>query len=342
MLVGTSVAIYEYILGKTSLHQPSEIYSFTQSLLNNFFMTFVGGVSVALLEVYYLKRKFSTYSFLITVILRGIFYVISIWIISSLASCLFNLYLPYFENSEGNILQCALSFLYSYDFLKHVITWSPLAWATLFFLQVNDTYGQGVLGQLLMGKYHQPKEEKRIFMFLDLKSSTTIAERLGHIKYFDLLKEFYEDITYAILNHKGEIYQYVGDEIVVSWKLKNGLENNNALAVFFEIEKEIQRHKEKYLNKYNTIPEFKAGLHFGEVTTGEIGVVKKEIIFTGDVLNTTSRIQNVCNLHHSKLLASKSLIELFDTQSIRCNLKEMGEVQLRGKSDKIEIVAVSK
>ncbi len=339
-LAGIFLAVYEHVISQTSLYEPTVIYRFSQNVLNNLFMTIFGGFSVAVIEVYYLKEKFSDYSFLNAVILRGFFYVASIWVISSIASCLFNLHLPFFEDNSGNFVQCSLSFLMSFDFLKHVITWSPLAWATLFFLQVSDKYGQGVLWQFLMGKYHHPKEEERIFMFLDLKSSTAIAEKLGHVKYFELLNEFYEDITYAILNHKGEIYQYVGDEIVISWKLKNGLENNNALVVFFEIEEEIRQHREKYLKKYGLVPEFKAGLHFGKVTTGEIGVIKKEIIFTGDVLNTTSRIQNVCNIHKAKLLVSKALYQKFSLNSHRYHVRDMGDVQLRGKSEHVSIVAI--
>ena len=70
-------------------------------------------------------------------------------------------------------------------------------------------------------------------MFLDMKSSTTIAESLGHVKYFEMLKEYYSDLSDPIIKYSGEIYQYVGDEIVVSWKLKNGLQNNNCIQCFF-------------------------------------------------------------------------------------------------------------
>jgi adenylate cyclase len=54
-------------------------------------------------------------------------------------------------------------------------------------------------------------------MFVDLLSSTTIAEALGNEKYHNLLHDFYADITNPIIYNKGEIYQYVGDEVIVSW-----------------------------------------------------------------------------------------------------------------------------
>ena len=66
-------------------------------------------------------------------------------------------------------------------------------------------------------------------MFLDLRSSTAIAEKLGEERYFNFIKDVFKDVTPAIIYAKGEIYQYVGDEIVVSWKMNNGIENANCL-----------------------------------------------------------------------------------------------------------------
>ena len=85
-----------------------------------------------------------------------------------------------------------------------------------------------------------PKEEERIFMFLDIRSSTMIAERIGNEQYFRFIHDFINDATASILYAKGEIYQYVGDEIVVSWTMPNGLEDNNCLNCFFEIKAAIQ------------------------------------------------------------------------------------------------------
>ena len=81
---------------------------------------------------------------------------------------------------------------------------------------MSDKYGQGILFKFIRGKYHTQKRENMIFMFLDLKSSTTIAEAIGNAKYFELLKDFFYDITDAIIENEGEMNQFVGDEIVIS------------------------------------------------------------------------------------------------------------------------------
>src|ERR1700741_2675761 len=84
-----------------------------------------------------------------------------------------------------------------------------------------------------------------IFMFVDLLSSTTIAESLGHEKYHNLLHDFYSDITNLIIYIKGEIYQYVGDEVIISWQLPTGQTNNHCLKFYFDMCKTITDLKEK-------------------------------------------------------------------------------------------------
>ena len=73
-----------------------------------------------------------------------------------------------------------------------------------------------------------------------------------------------------------------------------GVENANCLNCFFEIQEALRVKSSYYKKTYNGIvPEFKAGLHYGYVVAGEIGVVKRDIVFSGDVLNTAARIRRV-------------------------------------------------
>ena len=212
---------------------------------------------------------------------------------------------------------------------------------SLFYTEVSENLGQGILNNFFTGKYHTPKEEERIFMFLDMKSSTTIAENIGHVKYFEMLREYYSDLSDPIVKYSGEIYQYVGDEIVVSWKLKSGLQNNNCVQCFFAMKEAIRKQARKYNEKFGLLPEFKAGFHLGKVTTGEIGVIKKDIIFTGDVLNTTARIQGLCNTYKVDILISGDLMKKLHLHS-QFQIKTLGENELRGRDEKIELFTISK
>ena len=174
------------------------------------------------------------------------------------------------------------------------------------------------------------KEVERVFMFLDIISATTIAEKLGHLKYFELLNNFFDDLAEPINAYQGEIYQYVGDEVVVSWPLNKGIENGNCLKCFFSIADTINNLEEKYLDKYQMVPDFKAGIHCGKVITGVVGGYKREVVYTGDVLNTTSRIEGQCNYYKVNLLFSNDLKEKITILN-GYDIREIGKINLRGK-----------
>ena len=176
-------------------------------------------------------------------------------------------------------------------------------------------------------------------MFLDMKSSTTIAENLGHVRYFEMLRDYYADLSKSIIQYYGEIYQYVGDEIVISWKLENGLHNNNCIQCFYAMKKNLKNQAEKYIRKFDVVPTFKAGFHLGKVTTGEIGVIKKDIIFTGDVLNTTARIQNLCKDYKVDLIVSGDLVNKLHLDP-EIQFKSLGENELRGRKENVMLYTV--
>ena len=173
-----------------------------------------------------------------------------------------------------------------------------------------------------------------------MKSSTTIAEKIGHKKYFDLLKTYYADMTNAIIETSGRVYQYVGDEIVVTWTEKSGIRNNNCIECFNIISKVVEENKSDYIDKYGLVPEFKAGFHIGEVTTGEIGNIKKEIIHTGDILNTAARIQAECNTYNSKTLISENLAKKLNPDS-NITFTKVESILLRGKKEAIQLYDVT-
>ena len=225
----------------------------------------------------------------------------------------------------------------SLNTIQSFIFWLIVVIGTLIYLLVNDKYGPGMLRSFLLGKYFHPKREERVFMFLDLRSSTSIAEKLGEEHYFNFLKDVFRDSTSSILLSKGEIYQYVGDEIVISWPTKKGIENANCINCFFDIRKNLKKNSKYYLDTYNVTPEFKGGLHYGFVMAGEIGVIKRDIAFSGDVLNTTARIQSKCNELGVDILFSKYLHSKLNLPENSFHSQNIGDIHLRGKKQKVEL-----
>lgn len=217
----------------------------------------------------------------------------------------------------------------SLQWLGHYLYWTVLMGGTMLMVRLSDQFGHGGIAHL-DGRYFKPKQELRIFMFLDMRSSTMIAEELGHARYFQLINELFQDITDPIVLSRGEIYQYVGDEISVSWTLRKGIKKQRCIRCFLDIRAKLRKRGPYYRDRYGIKPTFKAGFHYGEVTTGEVGLVKKERIFSGDVVNTAARIQETCNAHQVDNLVSKELLDLL-RQEGPLPAREIGSIALKGK-----------
>lgn len=324
------------ILGTLGAHPPE--YSFTASLLTSFITVTIGGIYIGSVEVFYFTDRFKKKTFAYTFFVKSIFYFVSLVLL------IFFAFLLNITVIQGMSLDNPLLLIYMEKFLPisilyNTINWSFIFICTQFVLHANNKYGPRGLWNTLLGKYHKPKEEVRVFMFLDIRSSTTIAEVLGHSRYYELLNDFFYDITDSIIIHKGEIYQYVGDEMVISWEFDKGVKESSCIKCFYSIYETIQNNAEKYMNKYQLVPSFKAGMHYGKVTVGEIGEIKKDITFTGDILNTTSRIQELCNKYKEKVLVSKELINLLPLAG-EFHTQEVATVNLRGKQTKVTICSV--
>lgn len=205
-----------------------------------------------------------------------------------------------------------------------------LAVAMLFALQMNRMIGANVLRYFVAGRYHRPTAEERIFLFLDLEGSTALAERLGSARYFELLRRFVDDLTDPIVASRGEIYQYAGDEVVVTWPLAEGVRAANCVRCFFWGRAAVAREAARYTHDFGTVPRFRGGLHGGTVTAGELGDLRRQIVFVGDILNTAARLEEYAKRAGLDLVVSDALLRRLELPpgvlARRC-----GELELRGK-----------
>ena len=176
-------------------------------------------------------------------------------------------------------------------------------------------------------------------MFLDLKDSTQIAEQLGAERYFAFLNDVFQAVTSPILDTSGNIYQYVGDEIVLTWSQAEATKDANCLQCFWKIAQVLTERADAFDSAYGCKPWFKAGVNVGSVVAGEIGVIKREVVYSGDVLNTAARIRGLCNKLNRDLLVSESIVTILQDESGNIDFVEMGAFELRGKAEPVNVYA---
>jgi adenylate cyclase len=317
-------------------------YDFSMILVFALSVSICSATAVALFEVLILTSLFRKKPFGYTLLIKTLFYLCCIVVFQSMAVLLVfsdQLGLPLFHNDAWQLY--LTEHIYSGRLFMAVVYWGFSISLALFILQVSDKFGQGVLLNFLLGKYHKPKEDHRIFMFMDLKSSTTYAEKLGHIKYSQLIQDCFFDVTEIVNKNEAKIYQYVGDEVVLSWEMDKGTKDNNCINTFFEYDNLLISKSYYYKTKYGFIPEFKAGVNSGFVTVAEVGELKKELAYHGDVLNTAARIQGKCNEYNSKLLISEEIKNQLNTES-NFKFDLIGNIKLKGKEQSVNIFQVIK
>lgn len=243
-----------------------------------------------------------------------------------------------FHQGEPFTIRHWLGRTFSVNTLVILLYTGAVSFGFNFLKQVNRKFGPGNLRRLLLGRYYHPRRENRIFLFLDLKSSTTHAERLGHQRYSSLIQDCFRDLA-VTLEHRAEVYQYVGDEAVLSWDAEVGLENLNCLRAFYRFQAQLRKRSHHYERLYGFVPEFKAGGNIGEVTGVEVGEIKREIAFHGDVLNTAARIQALCNEYGAELLVSEYLHQALPNTSA-FTFRRIGTLQLRGRQLPLDVYDV--
>jgi adenylate cyclase len=317
-----------------------EHYSFWLTLIINMINCFIGASILGSLEVLLLGKILRKKPLGFSLITKTTTYILFILFFTSAGT----IYLYSLEIAKpmfsGEVMHFYLSTYLSDRVFSVMLYWGFACMLALFILQINEKFGQGVLLNFLLGRYHKPKEDKRIFMFMDLKSSTSHAEKLGHIKYSQLVQDCFYDLTDVVLSHEAKIYQYVGDEVVLSWDIDTGINHQNCLKTFFAYDDLLRSKSVYYKNKYGIVPEFKAGLNLGAVTVAEVGEIKKELAYHGDVLNTAARIQGRCNDFQKKLLVSEQLKTHFEKQTAY-GFEFLGDVILKGKEEAVNIYAVN-
>lgn len=313
-------------------------YDFELSLYFSFSMILVGLV-VGTIEVLFMKKLFINRSFAQKILFKTFIYILVNYMFTIVAY-------PFAASIDLNtsivdirVWDRLLVFITSFNYFSVVTYIAVTLIISLLYAEMTANIGHEALKNFFTGKYHRPIEEERIFMFLDMNLSTTIAENLGHVRYFEMLRAYFADLSEPIVQYSGEIYQYVGDEIVISWELNKGLHKNNCIECFYAMKQNLINQADKYSEKFGIVPTFKAGFHLGKVTAGEIGIIKRNIIFTGDVLNTTARIQGLCKTYDVDIIISVDVVNKLDLDA-DIQIKSLGENKLRGRNENIILYTI--
>jgi adenylate cyclase len=232
-----------------------------------------------------------------------------------------------------------LAFLTSRPFRAFALLLTLSSFVISFGLQLRRVLGPETLRALFLGTYRRPVREERAFAFLDLSDSTAWAERLGPLRFTEFKNDFFADVAEPVLATGGRIVQYVGDEVMVSWPMRRAEATAAPVRFFFLVQDRIDAHAARYRRRYGDVPRFKAGVHGGEVVTAEVGDLKRDIVHSGDVVNTAARIEGECRPRGERLLVSQAMLDRMPALG-GWTVEPLGALALRGKARTVGVSAV--
>ena len=311
------------------LYYPHTIVEYTEAIS----ISILIGLMVGILEEFVFKKLFQSIRFLFVLLIRTIIYSLLTCVILSLV-----LSIESYEIENISYLAAVKEYLAGPLFERDFFFSFFFILLMLFIAEVILLIGRANFLRLTLGLYHQPREISRIFMFLDLRSSTSIAENLSNKAFSAFIRDYFFDISDAIMMYKGEIYQYAGDGVIIVWPL--GSRNINCIRSFYKMKEIIEKKKATYLAKYGLVPQFKAGIHVGRVIVTSVGKLKKEIVYHGDVLNTTARIEGKCNDLKQDLLISEDMLHVI-RMTDDLLVEEKGVIELKGKANKLRLYGIT-
>ena len=297
------------------------------------------GLFAGIFELYYYSAKMRKFSFPVILVLRSAYYfflIVTTILFELIIARMIRYHMSFIEVLKSDEFQ---HFLMYEDFLIGILYASVLIILFNFTRLMYRMLGQRTLGDLITGKYVKPVKQNKIVMFLQIANTANFLSELGRVRFNDFLNDFIFDITEPILAYRGEMYEYVEDQVVVVWNYKTGISNARCIRAYFEAKDELLIKKEKYVQKYNMFPRIQAAYHAGSVIKGEIGVVKSTIKYSGDLMNTTSRLLEQCVQNGKELLIEKKLKDGISLPVI-FECEYTGSFVPKGKSQEIEFCSI--
>jgi adenylate cyclase len=169
-------------------------------------------------------------------------------------------------------------------------------------------------------------------MFCDLHGFTRLSNRLSSERVLALLNTYFDQVVPSVTERGGEVLKFMGDGLLALFCIEASPERNCAAAL--QAAQTICRRLQAV-----TVPDAKLeagiGLHFGEVSYGNIGSGERlDFTVIGRDVNLASRIQGLCGELSKPVLLSERFSSLVHSVSI-----SVGQHDLKGFDEPVKLFA---
>ena len=251
-------------------------------------------------------------------------------------------------NAVGGLI--VWSFALTPDSLSYAMQVTPrvLAYALavsallVFVIRMRDLIGGEVFVNFLIGRYHRPVEEERVFLFLDVVGSTAFAETHGDLRAQEYLSAIFATLADPVRRFQGSTDDYIGDMAMITWPMQRGLTEARCVSCLFAVRDRIAAETEAWEARFGAVPRLRAAVHGGPVVTAEVGVDRHKIAYFGDAVNVTSRIEALCRPLGVEILISEDLLNRLPGLPAGISARPLGAHALRGRDQPIAVATLER
>lgn len=338
-IISVRVMIYFYFASQDPFMEPKALSLITRDITNGVLAGFIMGLLTGVFELFVFPKRIKNKALSHLIAVKTLVYLIAITIATIIAVYVYECI--YKDQSFNEYLLLLQHHIQSRTYISIFAFGLLISIEVILITFTRNKIGSGIFFPLIIGKYYTPRLEDRIFIFIDLKSSVKIAEKLEPTQYSRMLQDCFKDLEDLIIRYKGQVYQFVGDECVITWKIKKKTDFNNPIRLFYAYKEILESKESCYEDKYGVLPTFKGAIHSGIVSAAEVGGnIKSEIAFHGDVLNTTARVIELCKKFNEDLLITDVMLGRTNLVENEFNIESKDIVELRGKHIKHKICAI--
>jgi len=184
-------------------------------------------------------------------------------------------------------------------------------------------------------------EEKDLsIMFADIRSFTSLSEKLTPTQVTMLLHDYFTPVTKSIIKNHGTLDKFIGDAVMCFWNAPLDVKNHQKLAVKtgFEMLDSLVLLNQTFKDKYGIEIDIGIGIHSGKCRVGNMGSADLfDYTIIGDNVNLTSRLEGLTKFYGVKLIISQVIITCLPDTLL---YQELDQVQVKGKTEPVAIYTV--
>ena len=209
--------------------------------------------------------------------------------------------------------------------------------------QIHNMFGQYVAPAHIDRLLDSPAQasfdgesKEMTVLFSDVRSFTTISEKLTAQGLKQLLNRYFTPITKIIFDNHGTIDKYVGDMVMAFWgaPLDDPKHAVHAVDSALEMLKKVDELKEEFGAEGLPRIDVGIGINTGQMNVGDMGSsYRRAYTVLGDSVNLGSRLEGATKMYGLRLLIGETTAAIVPEYLLR----HIDRLQVKGKTEPVKV-----